>query len=65
LSFIAIISLYSFLLLVETRNKIPLSFGDIGGHLFGPSMRYFVLISIAVSQVTFFIFIFFLKKNEA
>ncbi|KAI8337149.1 transmembrane amino acid transporter protein-domain-containing protein [Chlamydoabsidia padenii] len=53
LTFIAIISLYSFLLLVETRNKVPLSFGDIGGHLFGPSMRYFVLISIAVSQIGF------------
>ncbi|KAI8076783.1 transmembrane amino acid transporter protein-domain-containing protein [Halteromyces radiatus] len=53
LTFIAIISLYSFLLLVETRNKVPLSFGDIGGHLFGPSMRYFVLVSIAVSQIGF------------
>ncbi|ORE03621.1 hypothetical protein BCV72DRAFT_251751 [Rhizopus microsporus var. microsporus] len=30
LTTIALISLYTFLLLVETRNKIPVSFGDIG-----------------------------------
>ncbi|ORX59396.1 hypothetical protein DM01DRAFT_1365946 [Hesseltinella vesiculosa] len=53
LTFIAVVSLYSFLLLVETRNKVPMSFGDIGGHLYGPLMRYFVLASIAISQVGF------------
>lgn len=51
LSFIAAISLYSFLLLVQTRNKVPASFGDIGGILFGSSMRMLVLVAITTSQV--------------
>ncbi|KAG0742559.1 hypothetical protein G6F16_008421 [Rhizopus arrhizus] len=53
LSAIALISLYTFLLLVETRNKIPVSFGDIGGLLFGKHMRLAVLIAITLSQVGF------------
>lgn len=52
LSFIAATSLYSFLLLIETRNKVPASFGDIGGVLFGRSMRMLVLVAITTSQVT-------------
>lgn len=51
LTAIAVISLYSFLLLVETRNKVPVSFGDIGGILYGRSMRLAVLTSITFSQV--------------
>jgi proton-coupled amino acid transporter len=51
LTAIALISLYTFLLLVETRNKIPVSFGDIGGVLFGKSMRFAVLLAITLSQV--------------
>ncbi|KAI9283532.1 transmembrane amino acid transporter protein-domain-containing protein [Umbelopsis sp. AD052] len=50
---IAGLSLWSFLLLIQTRNKVPVSFGDMGGVLFGPAMRLFVLFSIAVSQVGF------------
>ncbi|KAI7901994.1 transmembrane amino acid transporter protein-domain-containing protein [Cokeromyces recurvatus] len=53
LAAIAIISLYTFLLLVETRNKIPVSFGDIGGVLFGKGMRFAVLFAITVSQIGF------------
>ncbi|CAO3690342.1 unnamed protein product [Rhizopus microsporus] len=53
LSFIAAITLYCFLLLVETRNKIPASFGDIGGILFGNSMRMLVLVAITTSQIGF------------
>ncbi|KAG1147281.1 hypothetical protein G6F37_006181 [Rhizopus arrhizus] len=53
LSAIAMISLYTFLLLVETRNKIPVSFGDIGGLLFGKHMRLAVLVAITFSQVGF------------
>ncbi|KAG1451640.1 hypothetical protein G6F46_000489 [Rhizopus delemar] len=53
LSAIALISLYTFLLLVETRNKIPVSFGDIGGVLFGKHMRWAVLVAITFSQVGF------------
>ncbi|OBZ85126.1 Vacuolar amino acid transporter 3 [Choanephora cucurbitarum] len=53
LSFIAAVSLYCFLLLVETRNKVPYSFGDIGGKLFGNSMRMLVLVAITTSQIGF------------
>ncbi|KAI7890514.1 transmembrane amino acid transporter protein-domain-containing protein [Mucor mucedo] len=53
LSFIAAVSLYSFLLLIETRNKVPASFGDIGGVLFGRSMRMLVLVAITTSQIGF------------
>lgn len=51
LTAIAIISLFSFLLLVETRNKVPVSFGDIGGILYGRFMRFAVLTAITFSQV--------------
>jgi amino acid permease len=50
---IAVISLFSFLLLVESSQVVPASFGDIGGHLYGPWMRQAVLWSIAISQVGF------------
>ncbi|KAF9085859.1 neutral amino acid transporter [Mortierella sp. GBA35] len=50
---IAAISLFSFLLLVESRQVVPASFGDIGGHLYGPSMRLSVLFAIAISQIGF------------
>ncbi|GAA5803803.1 hypothetical protein HPULCUR_009288 [Helicostylum pulchrum] len=53
LSSIAMISLYTFLLLVETRNKIPVSFGDIGGIIFGKKMRFAVLLAITFSQMGF------------
>ncbi|CAO3624842.1 unnamed protein product [Mucor fragilis] len=53
LSGIAMISLYAFLLLVETRNKVPVSFGDIGGVLFGKGMRLAVLTAITFSQMGF------------
>ncbi|GAA5814999.1 hypothetical protein MFLAVUS_008503 [Mucor flavus] len=53
LSFVAGVSLYSFLLLVETRNKVPASFGDIGGVLFGKTMRMLVLVAITTSQIGF------------
>lgn len=53
LTSIALISLYTFLLLVETRNRIPVSFGDIGGVLFGKKMRFAVLLAITLSQIGF------------
>ncbi|CAO3671052.1 unnamed protein product [Rhizopus stolonifer] len=53
LTTIALVSLYTFLLLVETRNKIPVSFGDIGGVLFGKPMRFSVLLAITLSQIGF------------
>ncbi|KAF8150727.1 vacuolar amino acid transporter 4 [Crassisporium funariophilum] len=51
--FIACISLYSFLLLVKTKFAVSGSFGDIGGTLYGPWMRYLILGSIVVSQLGF------------
>ncbi|KAI1797008.1 transmembrane amino acid transporter protein-domain-containing protein [Ganoderma leucocontextum] len=53
LTFIALISLYSFLLLVKTKFVVSGSFGDIGGTLYGPWMRYAILTSIIVSQLGF------------
>ncbi|KAI8065610.1 transmembrane amino acid transporter protein-domain-containing protein [Gongronella butleri] len=53
LAAIAGISLYAFLLLVQTRNKVPVSFGDIGGILFGKYMRMAVLVCITFSQIGF------------
>ncbi|WWD18297.1 hypothetical protein CI109_102747 [Kwoniella shandongensis] len=50
---IAGISLWSFLLLVQTYMKVPGSFGDIGGILYGQHMRLIILTSIAVSQIGF------------
>ena len=50
---VAAISLYCFLLLVNTRLACPGSFGDIGGALYGPNMRRAILISIAISQIGF------------
>ncbi|KAK2460944.1 hypothetical protein APHAL10511_007414 [Amanita phalloides] len=50
---IAIISLYSFLLLVKAKNVVPGSFGDIGGALYGSWMRYLILGSIVMSQMGF------------
>ncbi|KAM0748258.1 hypothetical protein T439DRAFT_328239 [Meredithblackwellia eburnea MCA 4105] len=53
LCFIAMTSLYSFLLLVETRLVVPGSFGDIGGTLYGKYMRLAILFSIVLSQIGF------------
>ncbi|KAF0517044.1 transmembrane amino acid transporter protein-domain-containing protein [Gigaspora margarita] len=50
---IASISLFAFLLLVETRFYVPYSFGDIGGVLYGRWMRSAVLFSITISQIGF------------
>ncbi|WVF69259.1 hypothetical protein IAT40_004035 [Kwoniella sp. CBS 6097] len=50
---IAFISLWSFLLLVQAYMKVPGSFGDIGGALYGNYMRLIILTSITVSQIGF------------
>ncbi|KAH8100834.1 transmembrane amino acid transporter protein-domain-containing protein [Cristinia sonorae] len=64
LIFIALISLYSFLLLVKTKFVVSGSFGDIGGTLYGPWMRYAILTSIAVSQIGFVsAYIIFVSEN--
>ncbi|KAL4066938.1 transmembrane amino acid transporter protein-domain-containing protein [Scleroderma yunnanense] len=53
ISLVALISLYSFLLLVEAKFVVSGSFGDIGGALYGPWMRYMILSSITISQLGF------------
>ncbi|PCH42344.1 hypothetical protein WOLCODRAFT_120386 [Wolfiporia cocos MD-104 SS10] len=64
LTFIALISLYSFLLLVKTKFVVSGSFGDIGGTLYGPWMRYAILGSITVSQLGFVsAYIIFVSEN--
>lgn len=50
---IAGISLYSFLLLLKAKFAVNGSFGDIGGALYGPWMRYLILSSIVLSQIGF------------
>ncbi|GAA5865037.1 hypothetical protein JCM8547_007690 [Rhodosporidiobolus lusitaniae] len=61
---IAMISLYSFLLLVETRLVINGSFGDIGGVLYGKYMRWAVLSAIVISQIGFVsAYIIFVAEN--
>ncbi|QBZ53854.1 hypothetical protein PoMZ_09544 [Pyricularia oryzae] len=53
LLFVAALSYYCFVLLVNTRLKVDGSFGDIGGILYGKWMRLLILTSIVISQVGF------------
>ncbi|KAI5983401.1 amino acid transporter [Pisolithus albus] len=53
IAIVALVSLYSFLLLVKAKFIVSGSFGDIGGTLYGPWMRYVILSSIACSQIGF------------
>lgn len=53
LLFVSALSYYCFVLLVKTRFKVPGSFGDIGGAVFGPKMRWAILFSIVISQIGF------------
>lgn len=46
------ISLYCFLLLLDCKEHLTGSYGDMGGQLYGPWMRSIVLFSIAISQVS-------------
>lgn len=50
---VAMISLASFLLLVKVNLKVPASFGEMGGILYGPKMRLAILASIVFSQLGF------------
>lgn len=53
LCLVALLCLYCMILLLECRSKVPGSFGDIGGSVYGPRMKDAVLISITISQVGF------------
>lgn len=50
---VAALSYYCFILLVNTRLKVPGSFGDMGGIIYGSWMRRLILSSVALSQVGF------------
>ncbi|KOS21298.1 Vacuolar amino acid transporter 3 [Escovopsis weberi] len=53
LLFVAILSYYCFVLLVNTRLRVEGSFGDMGGILYGKWMRTIILGSIVLSQIGF------------
>ncbi|KAJ1509258.1 neutral amino acid transporter [Coelomomyces lativittatus] len=53
LIFIAILSGYGMVLLVEVNQKIPGSFGDMARHLYGPGFQKIVKWSIGLSQLGF------------
>ena len=50
---VAALSFHCFILLVNTRLKIEGSFGDMGGILYGRTMRFMILSSIVLSQIGF------------
>ncbi|WFD31628.1 hypothetical protein MSPP1_002667 [Malassezia sp. CBS 17886] len=50
---IAMVSLWSFLLLVQVNAKHPVGFGELGGVLYGARMRTAILFSIVFSQLGF------------
>ena len=50
---VASLSYYCFILLVNTRLKVPGSFGDMGGIIYGEWMRRLILTSVALSQIGF------------
>ncbi|KAL9014539.1 MAG: hypothetical protein Q9173_000816 [Seirophora scorigena] len=53
LLFVAALSYYCFILLVNTRLKVEASFGDMGGILYGRWLRVLILTSVALSQIGF------------
>ncbi|KAI9823643.1 MAG: hypothetical protein M1819_001156 [Sarea resinae] len=64
LLFVAALSYYCFILLVNTRLKVDGSFGDIGGILYGKHMRNLILASIVLSQIGFAsAYIVFISEN--
>lgn len=50
---VAMLSFHCFVLLINTRNKVEASFGEIGGILYGKWLRALILFSIVLSQVGF------------
>ena len=61
---VAALSYYCFVLLVKCRLKIEGSFGDIGGKVYGNSMRMVILMSVVISQIGFVAaYIVFVSEN--
>ena len=64
LLFIAILSYYCFILLVNTRLKVHASFGDMGGIIYGPWFKGLVNFSLVISQMGFSsAYIVFVSEN--
>ncbi|KAJ8099266.1 transmembrane amino acid transporter protein-domain-containing protein [Lipomyces tetrasporus] len=53
LFFLAVLTYYCFVLLIDSRMRVQASFGDMGGILYGKKMRLLILTSIVLSQVGF------------
>ena len=64
LLFIALLSYYCFILLVNTRLKVHASFGDMGGQIFGKHFRNLINFSLIISQIGFAsAYIVFVSEN--
>lgn len=64
LLFIATLSYYCFILLVNTRLKVHASFGDMGGAIYGRHFRNLINFSLVISQIGFSsAYIVFVSEN--
>ncbi|KAK9466622.1 transmembrane amino acid transporter protein-domain-containing protein [Lipomyces arxii] len=53
LFFVAVLTYYCFILLIDSRMRVQASFGDMGGILYGKQVRLLILTSIVLSQIGF------------
>ncbi|CDO92638.1 unnamed protein product [Kluyveromyces dobzhanskii CBS 2104] len=54
LLFCAVVSVYCFILLIDTKVKVGVDgYGELGSRLFGPKLKFTVLSSIVLSQIGF------------
>ncbi|KAK7205703.1 transmembrane amino acid transporter protein-domain-containing protein [Myxozyma melibiosi] len=53
LFFVAVLTYYCFILLIDSRMVVNASFGDMGGILYGKKVRMLILTSIVLSQIGF------------
>ena len=50
---LAVLTTWCFILLINTHEKVGCSYGDMGGAIYGKSMRAMILFSVALSQIGF------------
>ena len=64
LLFVSLLSYYCFLLLISTRLKVDLSFGDMGLHLYNRPFKSLINFSLVISQMGFTsAYIVFVSEN--